>query len=211
MSDGDANDVITGSLELEERDLQAAIVDSSWLLRARFGIAAILAFSFGMGIFVTHVPAREMLSPIICGAVLVTVFFVTPRTRARKLLESLAQGGDRRASYRFDEEGVTLRTAGSTSTAAYRALTEYRDGKSAFLIYQAGVAHVIPKRAFSPRDLARVSARLTANVKRKGSGAVAKILVAWFAAILLFLVMWQVLNQPPTHPRATSAPPTAAP
>jgi hypothetical protein len=209
----DGNDIITGTLELEERDMHAAIIDSSWLLRARFGIAAILAFSYGMLFFTSRVNVNQMFGPVLCGAVLVATLFVTPRTRARKLLESLAKGGDRHASYRFDGEGLTFRTAGSTTTSAYRTIAEYREGKAAFLVYHSpGVAHVIPKRAFSPEDLARVSARLAANVKAKRGGMATKILVVWFAAILFFMVVWQLLNRAPTPRTGATAPaPAAAP
>ena len=191
----DETDAVTGSLELEERDLHTAIIDTSWFLRARFAIAAILAFSYGMLAFASHAPTSQMFGPILCGAVLVSMLFVAPRMRARKLLESLAKGGDRHASFRFDGDGVTFRTAGSTTTSAYRSIAEYSEGKTSFLVYHSpGVANVIPKRAFSPGDLARVSALLAANVKVKRQRAVGKIVVLWFACILTFLVVWQFLS-----------------
>jgi YcxB-like protein len=195
MSDADATDIVTGTLELEERDLHAGIVDSSWFLRARFAIAAILAFSYGTVAFTSHAPVSQMLGQMLPGAVLVLVLFVTPGMRARRLLESLAKGGDRHASFRFDGDGVTFRTAGSTTTSAYRSISEYREGKASFLVYHSpGVANVIPKRAFSPGDLARVSALLAANVKGKRQRSVGKIVILWFACILTFLVVWQFLS-----------------
>jgi len=191
----DETEVVTGDLELEERDLHAAILDTSWLLRARFGIAAILAFSYGTLAFMGHAHLQDLFGPLLCGAVLVAALFVTPNLRARKLLEALAKGGDRRASFRFDGEGVTFRTAGSTTTSAYRSIAEYREGKAAFLVYHSpGVANVVPKRAFSPADLARVSALLAANVKAKRGGNASKILIVWFALILVFMVVWQFLS-----------------
>ncbi|HVU51319.1 MAG TPA: YcxB family protein [Polyangia bacterium] len=213
MSEDAASDTITGALELEARDLHAAIIDASWLLRARFGIAAFLAFSYGMLAFTSHAPASQMFGPILCGAVLVASLFVTPRLRARKLLEALAKGGDRHASYRFDADGVTFRTAGSTTTSAYRSIGEYREGEAAFLLYHSpGVAHIIPKRAFSPGDVARVRALLAANAKVKRARGVGKVVIVWFALILTFLVVWQFLSQaPPPRPRATAAVPSAVP
>jgi hypothetical protein len=167
-----ADETISGTLELEESDLHAAIIDTSPLLRARFAIAAVLALSYVLLAFVAHAARRDMVGPIICGAVLAGTLFLTPKVRARQLLEALTKGGDRHASFRFDGEGVTFRTAGSTTTSAYRSLVAYREGKTAFLVYQSpGVANVIPKRAFSPEDVARVSARLLASVKRRGGVA----------------------------------------
>jgi hypothetical protein len=209
----EADDVVTGSLELEERDLHAGIVDTSWFLRARFAIAAIVAFSYGAVVLGSHAPLSQNIGSMLPGAVLVLALFVSPGMRARRLLESLAKGGDRHASFRFDAEGITFRTAGSTTTSAYRSIAEYREGKTAFLVYHSpGVANVIPKRAFSPGDLARVSALLAANVKAKRQRPVGKIVILWFACILAFLVIWQFLNAAPTPPpHATSATPTEAP
>jgi hypothetical protein len=212
-SPGEANGPIVGTIELEERDLRAAFIELSWILRARFGIVFILAFSYGsLALMAPEARGQLIQPPFILSVVFAAVLFVSPRLRARKLLEAIAKGGDRRASYRFDDEGVTFRTAGSTMTSAYRSLVEYAEGKTAFLIYGSpGVANIVPKRAFSPEELARVRAWLAANVKPKRTRSASKIIVIWFGAILLFMVVWQLLNNAP-KPRgaAPAAEPTPA-
>jgi hypothetical protein len=203
---------VMGTLELDERDLRAAIVDASWLLRARFGIAAILAFSYGTLAFMSPAAIGQMVQPITFGALVVALLFVMPYFQARKLLAAIAKGGDKRASFRFDDDGVTLRTAGSTTTTTYRSLVEYREGKTAFLIYSSpNVGNVVPKRAFSPEGLARVGALLAANVKPRRARSASKILVAWFVAILMFMVVWQFLSKQRTAPRAPASAETRAP
>jgi hypothetical protein len=211
-SGGATSETVTGTLELQESDLRAAIIESSWPIRARFGILAVVALCYGALAVSEPSTVKQMLPSLLAIGAFLVVLFITPSRRARKLLEVVAKGGDRHASYRFDADGLTLRTAGATTTAAYRSLSEYREGKTSFLIYSSpGVANVVPKRAFSPADLATVSALLAANVKRTRGRSASKIIILWFALILMFLVVWQFLsNQAPT-PRPRGSAETQAP
>jgi hypothetical protein len=206
MSEADAaGEPATGSLELNETDLRSALLDMSGLLRARVAITLILAFSsfsvFAMGgndgwgakIQLLAIPMFFM------GAL-----WLTPYLSARRLLTAIARGGDKNASYRFDDESFTARTAGSTMTSAYRSLVEYREGRTAFLLYTApNVANIVPKRAFTPEALARVRALLAAHVKPRRTRNLNKLILLYVAAIFLFLVLWQFLNN-------ASGPPPAA-
>ena len=80
----------------------------------------------------------------------------------------MAQGGDRHISYRFDDEGVTIRAAGVTTTFAYRKLVRVRELKTALLLYTTSmIANIVPKRAFSEGDLSRVRAFLAPYAKGK--------------------------------------------
>jgi hypothetical protein len=187
---------ILGTLELDEADLRAGIVQSSGVLRARLGIVLVVAFCYSMlGLMNGGVPLTQNLPSMLVGAAFVAVLFASPRWRARQLLRALAAGGDRHASFRFDAEGVTYRTAGSTTTTSYRSLVEYRETKSSFLVYASpGIANIVPKRAFSPSDVARVGALLAANVKRKRARGGTRLVILWFSLILFFLVVWQFLS-----------------
>jgi hypothetical protein len=200
-----------GAVELEERDLQAAIIDLSWILRARVGIGLVLAFIYGVPALTAHESVGELAQQALFGGLFVAFLFVSPRLRARRLLRSIAAGGDRHASYRFDDDGVTFRTAGSTTTAAYRSLVESREGKTALFVYTApGVANIVPKRAFTPEGLARVRALLAANVKAARLSNANRLFVLWFAAILAFFVMWQFLSSTSGPPRPSPPTPTEA-
>jgi hypothetical protein len=156
---------IVGSLELEERDFRRAIVALSWILRARVGVGLLLVVIYGGLVFLGHRSLHQMVEPLVVGGLLVGTLFFSPYVRARQSLAALA-GGDTHASYRFDDDSVTIRLAGATSTIAYRSLMSYREGKTELLLVSApGVAHIVPKRAFAAGDASRVAALIAANVK----------------------------------------------
>ena len=198
---------VTGTLELDERDLRAAIVDLSGLLRARFAVMFILVFCYG-GPAIANRELGQLAQPVIFSAVLIVILFGLPYYRARNLLRAIAKGGDRHASYRFDDEGLTMRTAGSTMTTAYRSLVDFRETKTAFLISTSpGVSNIVPKRAFSPEGLERVSALLAANVKVKRARTGNRLVILWFALIFLFIVVWQFLSGSGGSPQPRGATP----
>jgi hypothetical protein len=200
--EGDAaSEATIGSLALEEGDLLPAIIDMSVWSRGRFGIALIIALAYGTLALRGHVTTADVAPQVMIGGIFLFFVFASPRIRARRLLESIAAGGDRHASYRFDDDGVTFRTAGSTNVTSYRSLVEYQEARTAFLVYSSpGVAHVVPKRAFSPEGMARVGALLAAHVKKRRQRSANKLILAWSAGLLLFFVVWQFLNasSPPT-------------
>jgi len=190
-----ASEATTGSVELEEADIRSAILEMSVMSRGRVGITLLLALAYATMALVGHVKASDMAPQAAFGVFFLFFLFISPRIRARRLLEAIAVGGDRHASYRFDDESVTFRTAGSTATTAYRSLVDYREGPTAFLVYSSpGVAHVVPKRAFDAAGAARVSALLTANVKKRRDRNVNKLIIAWFVALLSALVIWQFFS-----------------
>jgi hypothetical protein len=202
---------ILGTLELEERDFREAIVELSWILRARVGVGVVLAFTFGTLALLGHTSWQQLVEPMVVSALLLGTLIGSPYVRARQSLVAVALGGDKRASYRFDDDGVTQRTAGATSTTAYRSLSGYRETKTAFLLFPApGVAHIVPKRAFSPADASRVAALLAANVKLQRPRRVGRLVVLWFAAVLAALVIWQFLSNtsvtPPAPPPSSATP-----
>jgi YcxB-like protein len=202
MGDEPKTEPTIGALELDEHDLRAAIIDLSFILRARVGIGVVLAFIFGV-LALGRADVAQVARQLIPGALFVAYLFVSPVLRGRQLLRAIVAGGDKHASYRFDDDGVTFRSAGSTMTAAYRSLVEFREGKTAFFVYTApGVANIVPKRAFPAEELSRVRARLAANVKPRALTHASRRVVLIFAALLAFFVVWQFLSSTGATPDA---------
>jgi hypothetical protein len=197
MSDaGDAaSEATVGSVELEETDLRTAILDMSGLLRGRVAITVILALCFVSVLSVGAEGWGTKVQLLVLPALFLGLLWVSPVLSARRLLRAIAKGGDRHASYRFDDESVTMRTAGSTMTISYRSLVEYREGKTAFLLYTApNVANIVPTRAFPPEGVARVRALLAANVKPRPARNLNRLILMWIVLIFVSLVLWQFLN-----------------
>ncbi len=159
--------VITGSVAITEADLAQGIGALSTYYRLRWFI--LLAFLAMLGALraTATVPVQQWGAyAAIFGLFCVWVFF-SPRLAARKLLRVLVKAGDNQVLYRFDAEGGTVRASGATTTFAYRVLTRVRESRATlFLTIGAGSTSLVPKRAFSPEDLARLRQLLAANVKK---------------------------------------------
>jgi hypothetical protein len=142
---------------MQERDIASAIVQMSLIYRVRW-LAVLWAAFYAVHVSLGGTPGQMVLPVLVCGIVVVFLF-VQPRLTARRLVQAIApgQGADRKVSYRFDAEGLTISTAGSTTTVAYRKLVRVREVKSALLLYaNPRIANIVPKRAFSEADLSRV-------------------------------------------------------
>jgi hypothetical protein len=73
----------------------------------------------------------------------------------------MQKAGELEVTYTFDDTGVTIASAASTSTTPYRDLTKVVRGKTTLLFFTAPqVARIVPLRAFSDEDRARVLAWL---------------------------------------------------
>ena len=191
----DETDAVTGSLELEERDLHTAIIDTSWFLRARVAIAGILAFSYGTLAFMGHAPASQMFGPdplrrgAPLGALRVAgdagpqaARVARQRRRPARLVSLRRRRSDLPDRGLDDDLRLPLdrRVQRRQDVVPRVSLTGRRERD--------------PQAGLLARDLARVSALLAANVKVKRTRAVGKIVVLWFACILTFLVVWQFLS-----------------
>jgi hypothetical protein len=155
---------VEGSIEMHERDIASAILQMSLIYRARWPAVLWAAF-YAVHVSLGGTPNQVVLPVLVCGMIVVFLF-VQPRLTARRLVQSIARGGDRKVSYRFDAEGLTITTAGSTTTFAYQKLVRVREVKSALLLYaNPRIANIVPKRAFSEGELARVRALLAPHGK----------------------------------------------
>jgi hypothetical protein len=193
-------EAITATLRMTVRDLEVPIVEMSPIFRARPVLVGVLVLSVPMLASLQTgggLPWPHMLPQIAFSAVFVAFLYLAPRRAAHKILRALTQAGDGDISYRFDEDGVTIRAAGSTTTFAYRTLVKASEGSSAFLLYPHNplVANIIPKRAFGADELPRVRAHIAAHAPLKPlRGFGLKVFVLWVVLIFVFIVIWQFLN-----------------
>jgi hypothetical protein len=150
---------VTGTIELDERDLAPAIVRMSPIYRIRWLVVLWVAFSATYSALGGTI--SKALLPVVMSAAFAVFLFAWPRLTARRLVRSIAHGGDAHVAYRFDHEGLTIRAAGVTTTLAYRQLVRVREVRTALLLYTTSqLANIVPKRAFSQADLPRVRAFL---------------------------------------------------
>jgi hypothetical protein len=190
--------VITGHVELQEADLRSAILEASAMFRRRWWyVVAAGALLLGGPATGRGLPPLRSMAPSLAGcAAFLALLFIAPRLSARRALNALTKAGDANVYYRFDPEGVTIRAPGSTAAFAYRTVNRVREGKQTLLLYGlGGVANMVPKRAFAPAELARVSALLAANVEvQKSRLFPAWRLALWAIAIVASLVVFKLLQ-----------------
>jgi hypothetical protein len=191
--------VINGSIAITESDLAQGIAALSAYFRLRwFLVLMFVAMVVGVAASgMADSGSRWAPSGAAFGFLCVWAF-IAPKLTARKILRGLVKAGDNQVLYRFDAEGGTIRASGSTTTFAYRVLTRVRESPTTlFLTVGTATTSIVPKRAFSPDDLARLQQLLAANVKTEklaGSRKTLKIVLVWLALVFVFVVVWQVLN-----------------
>ena len=139
-------------------------------------------------------------SPLILGAIpicLIAGVFGVYRGRARWAEGAVSSSRGQPVHYRFDAEAFQVKAPGRDSRAEWATLRGQLELDSAFLIYMSPQLFVlVPKRAFTDADRARLSAELRARVpvyKAPGGGAKRPLLL-WLALILAFVGIWLFLN-----------------
>jgi hypothetical protein len=199
----EAVEPVVATISLTEEDIRAGIIESSGLYRARW-LVALLLIGESVLLPALGIPFTS-ISSLLIGAVVFAAFtFLMPWRSARRQVGRLRAAGDTNVTYRFDAEGLTTRSAGASSTVAYRRLVKTKVGKKTLLLsFHDHVANIIPLRAFSGDELARVLAFLPPNAKAKKIATWRPILI-WIALVFVFLVVWQFLS-------ATSTPTTPQP
>lgn len=203
---------VAGTIELTAEDLIAATVEMSWMLKLRTVFLVVALGVYGT-IWMTGGPAPSESVPLLAVVLIFWGFlFIIPRYRARRAIRSLAARGDVDVSYRFDDAGVTLRSAGATATFAYRTLVKVREGKTAFVLYPTPLlGNIVPKRAFASQEIPQIRSYLTAATKvRSMAGFPVKGLLAWVLLVLVFLAIWQFLSPSPPPGGITGRPARAA-
>ena len=202
---------VVATITLTVRDLEAAIIDMSWTFRLRkvaLGFFALMVLFTWRGVmeFSPGVAVPQLL----VGAGYVLFMFLGPRLSARRQLRAIARAGDTNVTYRFDDEGITIRSAGATSALAYRRLVKVVQGRTALLLYTTDhVANIVPLRAFSADELARLRAFLPTEATPKKLRSATRLVIFWLALVFAFLVVWQFLTA--QAPRAPKLPPPTDP
>jgi hypothetical protein len=189
---------IIGRVGLTEADLRRPIVEMSLWTRLRWGYVA-LWIAFGSVLVQGQGPVTDWLPQMIAMGVFAGFLFYRPWLAARRSLAALVRAGDSEVIYRFDEDGVTIRASGSTTTFAYRTLTKVKEGTTALLLYSdPAVASIIPKRAFAPADLERVRALVAPHAKPEPLRAFPwKGVLIWLGLVFVAMVVWQLMNAHP--------------
>jgi hypothetical protein len=193
---------VIATISLTARDLRAGIVESSLVYRIRWGFLIILLTMHG----VARLGGGALYDDggMAAGVqVLIMLFlFVTPWWTARNQLRRLIRAGDASATYRFDDEGVTLRSAGASGSISYRRIVKIRQGKKSLLLYSSDqVSEAIPLRAFSPAQLARIRAFLPLQTEPKPLRSGTRVAIFSFVLVLAGIVMWQFLSAQGTAPK----------
>jgi hypothetical protein len=193
---GVARPPIVGTLQFEESDLVPAMVAMSSLYRDRVPLAIFVGIGAASATFVfPHDLAMRALPSFVAFAAMLAATFVAPRYAARRAMRRMAEVGDTNVTYRFDAEGITIRSAGATASFAYRKVHRFREIDTAFLLYaQPRIAQIVPKRAFSAEDLAEVRSLLREHIQPKRVLGPKKLVVLWVALVVVFVVLWQVLS-----------------
>jgi hypothetical protein len=194
--------VVVGTVRLTQKDLAGALCEMSWFFRLRWVLVLSIVVVAGTWVVAgltaasSQAPAQPPVAALVFAAFFAAATFLGPRMTARRIIRALAQAGDPEVTYRFDDEGVTIRATGSTTTFAYRRILKTREGKTAFFIYCSPmVANIVPKGAFAPADVDRVRALIAAHVTPKPMGAGGrKVIILWVVLIVLFAVVWLLLN-----------------
>ena len=200
---------VIATIELTEGDVRAGLIELGggvWRLGA---VVAVVA-----GVFLTFAGRNgRLLSPAAIAPVAVMVVlyatfsFLIPSRNAKNQIDVLKRAGDTNVTYRFDDDGFTIRSASATASVAYRALGKTRRGKSTLLLFTTGqIAQLVPLRAFTTDESARVLAFLPPDQKAIGGTPWKRVVVLWVVLVAAFLAIWLFLNsetpnESATHPR----------
>jgi hypothetical protein len=153
---------VRATVTLTERDLSDGLAAMSMFSRVRWLIVALLLVANVVAWRTGALASGDTLkAQLVTFIAFVAFAFFGPRMNARRQLAAMQKAGELEVTYTFDDTGVTIASAASTSTTPYRDLTKVVRGKTTLLFFTAPqVARIVPLRAFSDEDRARVLAWL---------------------------------------------------
>jgi hypothetical protein len=159
---------VSATVTLTEQDLAGGIAAMSVFHRLRWLIVALLVVLNVVAWRTGSLASSETVKvQVVTFVAFVAFAFLGPRLNARRQLAAMQKANELEVTYLFDEAGVTIRSPASESTVPYRDLIKVVRGKTAVLLYTAPqVARIVPLRAFSDEDRARVLAWLPARGAR---------------------------------------------
>jgi YcxB-like protein len=188
-----------GNLTLSAEDCQRAMADMPEQVRSNRLVHGYAIFVMLAGLGGEWLGADLTLRGmwILFGAALLVYAQLRSRSAGQRLLRSMKEG-EREVSYRFDSEGVNLKTPVSELSMSYAALRRQREGSTAFLLYTGErLAQLVPKRAFDAAQLEQIRRWLSAGVKeRPQPRRFLRAIVLWLVLIVSFLLLWQLVLAP---------------
>jgi len=159
---------MTLNFELSRKDLVAGTraVSSKllkWFFIVCFATAAIAAISNirnaladgnASGLIAALFPV------VILGLLLGLLLWLSPYLAARKIVI-------RPVEWQFNDDGVRIRSPGSSAEIKWEVFIKYRETKSLFLLYpQKNMAHMIPKRILDDAQLIELRTLIASHVKK---------------------------------------------
>jgi hypothetical protein len=188
-----------GKLTLSAEDCQLAIADMPEQARSRRLVSAYAIFVILAGLGGGWLGAELTLRGlwILFGVALLAFAQFRSRSAGQRLLRNMKEG-EREVSYRFDADGVTLKTPVSELSVRYAAVHRQHEGSTAFLLYtQERLAQLVPKRAFDAAQLEHIRRWLSAGVReRPQPRRFLRLFMLWLVLIVFFLLIWQLLVTP---------------
>jgi len=189
---------VIATVRLTEKDIRAGLneMGGSGPWRRVLFIVPVIAVVLTMSGRNGGMTSVTTLAPVIFMTVLyLTFLFVIPLRAAKGQIRNLERAGDTNVTYRFDDEGLTIRSSGASASMAYRRLVKSRRGKTTLLLFSTPqIAQIIPLRAFSADELERVLAFLPPDQKGSGIGGWKRVALLWVVVLVAFLAIWQFLN-----------------
>jgi hypothetical protein len=195
-----ADEVVTGQVEMKTEDVLPALRAMTSLFRLRHLFTGAVILLLVLSIAGNRSMGLQQLLPMVFLSVGFPAFlYLTPRILATRIVRAMTRQGDAQVFYRFDADGVTIRSAGATASLAYRVLVKTREIDNAFLLYTTPqLANIVPKRAFTPQDLDRLRALLPPAQQPQKIPLPSGVKIwLWLAMVLAFLVVWQLFSTPP--------------
>jgi hypothetical protein len=188
---------VVASLALTERDIRAGLIEigGGVIRRGLFMALVVVLFVAFLGRN-GGMTSPTTIAPLAFMVVLYAVFsFLIPSRNAKNQIEVLRRAGDTNVTYRFDEQGVTIQSAGASASIAYCLLVKTRRGKRTLLLFTTGqIAQIVPLRAFTAGELERVLAWLPPDQRTPGTLSGKGVVVLWVALVVAFLAIWQFLS-----------------
>jgi len=188
-----------GNLTLSAEDCQQAIAEMPEQVRSRRLVGTYAIFVILAGLGGEWLGADLLMRGlwILFGAALLVFAQFRSRSAGQRLLLNMKEG-EREVSYRFDRDGVNIKTPVSELSVRYAALHRQREGSTAFLLYTGErLAQLVPKRAFDAAQLEHIRRWLSAGVQeRPQPRRFLRLFVIWLVLIVFFLLIWQLLVTP---------------
>jgi len=135
------------------------------------------------------------LAPFIVFTILFQAFiFLGPRLLAKRSIATMASHIVR---YQVDADELSISNAGTTVTRRWDVLLRFVETDQAFLVWVGPSAiQILAKRAFSPAEQAWLRATLASTVGRRPPAASgkARLVLIWAVLVVVFLVVWQLLQ-----------------